>query len=231
MQYIGQEQAIKADGKTFRLSRFTVKLLRTWFQWADSFLESPLAIAEKHLATFPEPDVLIAVAQDYAGDRFSFSDDAVWVLWTSPVGIGHAFGLLLDKYHSGESADPIIEALGMVQVERLLAKANGFPPVDTNEIKRNYFVSIGLMEPEEEGKKRKMEWEELHRSIFQNLHLTPQQIDDLTPTEICVLCKEDDKKEINSLALAGGNIFELAKLQAQLTPSQQLELAKLLYRS
>jgi hypothetical protein len=223
MRHLGIEQTIKAEGQTFRLSRFTRRLLRLWFEWADGFLGNPLAIAEEHFGTFPEPDVLIGVASDLMTHRYSFNDPAVWHLWNSPDGVRQAFGLLLDKYHSEIDPTPIIDSLGLARVERLLALANGVPPVDVAEIERQYFASLGLLPETEPAPFRTMDWAEFDASLFQNLHLTPDQIDAMTPTEITVLCRKLDEANGRSLTEAA----EVAKLYAKLTPEQILHLARL----
>lgn len=199
-------------------------MLRLWFEWADSTIGNPLAIAEEHFTTFPEPEILLSVAESLLQHRFSFNDQPVWELWHSTEGISKAFALLLDKYHPEADPDPIIEALGMDQVQRLLEKANGIPPIDTTEIERQFFTNLGFLPEQEQTAIQTMDWAEFDASLFQNLHLTPAQIDDLTPVEITVLCKGE--QEERSL----GEFADLAKLYLKLSPQQILELTKLKHR-
>lgn len=166
---------------------------------------------------------MIGVASDLMTHRYSFNDPAVWTLWHSPEGVKQAFALLFDKYHADVDAGPVIEALGLARVETLVALANGIPPLDTAEIEKQFFISVGLMPSEEVAPFRTMDWAEFDASLFQNLHLTPDQIDGMTPTEITVLCRKLDEAGGRSLSEAA----EFAKLQAKLTPEQILTLARL----
>jgi hypothetical protein len=225
MRYFGIEQSVKADGKTFRLSRFSRRLLRLWFEWAASYIENPLAIVDEHFERFPEKELLISIASDMMTHRFSFNDEAVLQLWTNDIGINKAFALLFDKYHADVDPDPIARALGIGEVRRLLILANGVAPVDTMQIERDYFASLGLLPQREQREIKTIDWEEFDASLFQNVHLTPEQIDELTPVEITVLCRKEETGPTSAEAI------EHAKLQTKLTPNQILDLAKLKYET
>jgi hypothetical protein len=106
-------------------------------------------------------------------------------------------------------------------VQDLLARANGVPPVDPFEVERQYYASLGWLPEQEAAPVKTMDWAEFDASLFQHLHLTPEQIDGMTPTEITVLCaKKDDSR---GPSLSDG--IEHAKLFARLTPNQQYTLA------
>lgn len=218
MQHLGIEQTIKACGETYRLCRFSRRLLRLWFEWADAQIPDPLAIAEDHLAGFPDPDLLIGAAETMLLDRFSFNDPSLWELWKAEEGVAYAFSLLFDP---GIDTKPIFDAVGVEEARRLLAKANGIPPVDPTEIDTQYYQAIGLMPQRGEAPIKTIPWHEFDASLFQNLHLTPDQIDALTPTEIVVLTRKEEKGRTLQEGL------ELLKIKAKLTTAQRLELAQL----
>lgn len=223
MRHLGVEQTIKHDGKPYRLSRFTRRLLRLWLEWANSQIPSPLALAQDHFGTFGSPDVLVSVAADLMQHRYSFNDEAVWELWHQEEGVRHAVSLLFETHHPDADARAIVDSLPINQVQDLLAKANGVPPVDPFEVERQYYASLGWLPEQEPAPVKTMDWAEFDASLFQHLHLTPDQIDNMTPTEITVLCSK--KEDGRGPSLQDG--IEHAKLFARLTPKQQFELSLL----
>jgi hypothetical protein len=93
------------------------------------------------------------------------------------------------------------------------------------QIERDYFASLGLLPQREQREIKTIDWEEFDASLFQNVHLTPEQIDELTPVEITVLCRKEETGPTSAEAI------EHAKLQTKLTPNQILDLAKLKYET
>lgn len=178
---------------------------------------------QKHFASFPEKDILVSVASDLMGHRYSFNDPAVWELWHQAKGIKYAVRLLFEKYHPDLDPDPILDAIPMQQVEALLTKANGIPPVDGYEVERQFYASLGYLPETAPVPLKTMDWGEFDKSLFQNLHLTPDQIDSMTPTEITVLCRKKD--DVSGPSLTDG--IEHAKLFSRLTPEMQFELTRL----
>lgn len=125
--FIGLEQEITALGKTWKLARFTMGLMRPWLEWAKPQLRDPLARAHKHVeyltartiqiekehagpecaqlrdrllkACNDEMEHVVNKAREEDGAHLSLDAPHVKALFTSIDGLAYLFYLLLKPAH------------------------------------------------------------------------------------------------------------------------------------
>lgn len=158
MRHIGKETSVTINGKQYRLSRFTRKVLRDFLEWADKQLGDPLDAIKDKLAGFP-PNVqeyLVKDALERASLRRSINSPEVQALMATPEGIMKILSLLFQQHQPGltdadveDLYETLVEEMGQHEAEEYLSnaivEASGRMPVDETQTERAFLQEKGLL--------------------------------------------------------------------------------------
>lgn len=225
MKHVGREQTVYAEDRAYRLSRFTRGLVRRWIEWAKSVLPDPCEGLGEYLYRFP-PAVQLRILEETNAileAREDLDDPEMRFLWESEEGLRQMFFLMLEKHHWNERPEPVYEAVRQKHdLRELVLTASGSLPKTQREIQDAYYASLGWLPPPLPSKrKRRTDWQDIDRELFKNFNITPAQIDELTLTELQVICQAEQQADKASE-------LEKAKFYVKLTAEQKADLERLL---
>lgn len=160
MNHIGRETTVEVNGKKYRLSRFTRKILRSFLDWANVELGNPLDAIKDRLAGFPPhlQEMIVKDALEQARLRRSVNSPEVQSLLATPQGSMKLLSLLFQQHHP-ELTDADVEAIydacatehGESYLEKKIVEASGQMPKDESEIEREALQEAGLLPGEKKG--------------------------------------------------------------------------------
>lgn len=216
MNHIGQNQIVIIGGIKYRLSRFTRAKVRKWLDWAKGMLPNPIPGFNVLNGFSPKlQELILDEALAILKARQDLNSPDILPLWNSEAGLRQMF-LLLAEPSFDESLYPQVRA--NYDVRKLILKATGQTVPDEGDIQHAYLVELGLIE-ERTTPSKPIDWEDIDKNLFEQFHLTPAQIDEMTLTELSVICNQ--RKPGISMEQA---IHE-ARLYYSLTHEQRLELS------
>lgn len=226
MQHVGRPQTVTIAGRPVRLGRLTRGVLRQWTDWARTLLPNVLAAVLAHFDHFPPKvqKLLADAAIANAEARKDFGSEELSRLWYSRPGTAQLLGLLivegssLDLDLAVDLASQAVDELGDETVAKWISTASGRVVASQFELETRAYTEAGFL-PSFPPSRNKREWHEIDRDIFQNIGLTPQQVDEMTLPELIAVLRAEDK------AASMADAFKRAEMYHKLTPAQRLKLA------
>lgn len=119
MNHIGRVTEIVVGEKTYKLSRFTRKILARFIDWADKTLPHPLAELKQHIDGFPEPiqKLLVEEALEKHRLRKSINNPDIQALMQTNEGLLKVLCLLFQEYNPGMTDDEVADVFDRCVLE------------------------------------------------------------------------------------------------------------------
>lgn len=214
---LGREQKVWLGKRCFHLSRYEMRLLFDWLDWAGEQIKDPfLPLLERWDSC---PVDLQARMTTYAIKAYqlrkSLASPDVQELSISLDGKLKVLEVLLERCKNpAKVARHLYAHYGAGQLDRWIDKAQGrVPPQKQSEGQMTFLAR----KPED--------WWSIFHQLMYNLHYTPKQLLEMTLTEVSIIFDEPNHDEEKSDLVA----FLLAKEQVEktqsLTPLQRIEKA------
>jgi hypothetical protein len=235
MFHCGSEVWLEIDGKKYRLPRFVRRLHREWYLWALQQIPDPLEVVSDALPHIPPElhEAVITQADQDACRRFNLGHEDIETLLASREGMLFAFRLLLREYHPGisqEQAEQLFDRLP--DPGDVLLKTTGKVFKTEYEHEQEMFREAGLLPPifAKRAPEQAFDWGSMDRKVFQNYHITPSEMDELTLPEILTIIQNDEEPKVDATPQSLEAVIAEAQRYHRLTPEQKLELSRKKYR-
>ena len=218
------------QGRQYRLSRYSRRLLREYLAWVDQVAGNPLEDIAAGYASLPLELQALALktADRLAKQRGSVYSDAFSELWVTAAGQCVVLALLLRQHHPDLTAQDVEELYldGCQEhgegfwLERFIT-AVGRMPVTETDLQGQFYQELGLL-PAATGpaKPQKESWLEIDKTLLKEFHLRPQELEELTLTEVLVYASSLSEKQ----PMLKSEVQAMRQIYFALTPEQRLEL-------
>lgn len=130
----GSEQAIEANGRTYRLDKLRLKQIRRFREWVQERVGDPFATAERFVDRLPAAEAMSLVrrAEKVAEDLAAFSmvNETAQRHLLTEEGLTLVAAMLLERHHPGLDEDEVTGVAEVLagRVLAILEKAMGRVP-------------------------------------------------------------------------------------------------------
>ncbi len=222
MNHVGIAQSVQIGTHTVRLGRLTRAVMRRWLEWARKKLRPFLDAILKHFDRFPPccQRIMAEEAMTLAESLADFNSPDLSDLWFSDEGQIQLLALLMDC-EPALALDLASQAVSDgLPVGIWVGKATGRTSLTPTELEAQAYRQAGLLPQSSPSRPTPINWASVDKDIFQNIGLTPEQVDLMTLAELCTVLRAETE-------MTQGEKEEHAKLYHKLTPKQKLNLALL----
>lgn len=137
MNHIGRETYVECEGKKYRLTRFTRRLVAAFLDWSETVLPNPYDEIKGKLEGLPEfaQQLIVKDAIERAKLRKSLNSPEVQSLMGTDKGLMKILHLLFSTHHpeltvddAGRIYDACLDEHGADYLPKKIAEASGVAP-------------------------------------------------------------------------------------------------------